>query len=130
MKKTISLWLSSLATVFLSASPVLANGPGIYNPALPILGQKEGDVHLAYLLATFLKVALIAAGLLLLLYLVWGGFEWLTSGGSKEAVASARGRLTAAFTGLVLILLVLVIINFIDWFFHINLLAPEFPEPQ
>jgi hypothetical protein len=122
MTKKIGLLLLSPA--------VLANGPeGIYNPALPVLGRGEGGEHLAYLVATFLKVALIAAGLLLLLYLVWGGFEWLTSGGSKEAVASAKNRLTAAFTGLVLILLVLVIINFIDWFFDINLLAPEFPEP-
>lgn len=38
--------------------------------------------------------------LAVLIMLVWGGFEWITSGGEKEAVGKARNRIIAALVGL------------------------------
>lgn len=43
------------------------------------------------------------AGLILLLYLIWGGFSLMLSKGDQKAVEAARGRITTAITGFVII---------------------------
>lgn len=47
--------------------------------------------------------AIIGAGILLLVYLVYGGLEWLTSGGDKAKLESARAKLTNALIGVAII---------------------------
>lgn len=44
-----------------------------------------------------------AAGLLLLLYLIWGGFGYMMSGGDPKAVDAAKKRITTALIGFVII---------------------------
>lgn len=58
-------------------------------------------------------VAIIAA----LLFLVWGGFKWLTSGGDKQAVGAARDHIIAAIIGLVVIFLSYFILQIVVQFF-------------
>jgi len=65
------------------------------------------------LVQLFFVLAIIAA----LLYLVWGGFKWLTSGGDKQAVASAREHIIAALIGLVIVFLSYFILNIVMNFF-------------
>ncbi len=48
-------------------------------------------------------VALIVSGIALLVYLVWGGLEWLVSGGDKTKVQNAQSRLTNALIGVAII---------------------------
>ncbi len=38
--------------------------------------------------------------LVVLVMLIWGAFEWITSGGDKEAVGKARSRIINALIGL------------------------------
>ncbi|OGE42407.1 hypothetical protein A3B45_04355 [Candidatus Daviesbacteria bacterium RIFCSPLOWO2_01_FULL_39_12] len=46
-------------------------------------------------------IVLLSIGAIILLFMiVWGAYEWITSGGDKESVSRARGRITAAFIGL------------------------------
>lgn len=61
----------------------------------------------SFLVAFIIVVAFLAA----LLYIVIGAFQWITSGGDKEKVASARNHIIAAVIGLVVIALSFVIIN-------------------
>lgn len=44
-----------------------------------------------------------AAGLILLLYLIWGGFTLMLSRGDQKAVEAARARITTAITGFIII---------------------------
>lgn len=44
-----------------------------------------------------------AAGLLLLLYLIWGGFGYMLSGGDPKATESAKQKITNAVIGFVII---------------------------
>ncbi len=44
-------------------------------------------------------IAIIGSGILLLGFLIWGGMEWLVSGGDKGKAESARNRLTNALIG-------------------------------
>lgn len=58
-------------------------------------------------------IAVIAA----LLYLIYGGFRWLTSGGDKQAVGAARDHIVAAIIGLVIIFLSYFILQIVVGFF-------------
>ena len=58
-------------------------------------------------------IAVIAA----LLYLIYGGFRWLTSGGDKQAVGAARDHIIAAIIGLVVIFLSYFILQIVVRFF-------------
>jgi hypothetical protein len=71
-------------------------------------------------------IAIIAA----LLYLVYGGFKWLTSGGDKQAVASAREHIVAAIIGLVIIFLSYFILQIIIGFFVPNFNWTTFELPD
>lgn len=68
---------------------------------------------------TFIFVVAIIASLL---FLIWGGFKWLTSGGDKAAVQTARDHIVAAIIGLVVIFLSYFILNLLLRFF----LGPSF----
>jgi hypothetical protein len=75
----------------------------IYNPALPEEWRtiESSSGFLAQLIAVFLHVLLIGAGIAALFYLILGGLQWITSGGDKAGVEAAREKITAAMIGLV-----------------------------
>ena len=50
-----------------------------------------------------LKFVFPAAGILLLFYLVLGGFSLMTSAGDPKAMQSAKGKITSALIGFVII---------------------------
>lgn len=68
----------------------------------------------------------IAAVLLTLAFLLYGGFLWITSEGNKQTLENARKTLTFAIVGLALVLLSFFAINLISYFFNIPLL-PQVP---
>lgn len=43
------------------------------------------------------------AGIFFLIFLVWGGVQWITSGGEKGSVENARNQITNAAIGLVIV---------------------------
>ncbi len=53
--------------------------------------------------SSMLNVVMLIAALLVFAYMIWGGIEWITSGGDKSKAESARNKLTAAIIGLVII---------------------------
>jgi|GEM_PF-670763 len=54
------------------------------------------------LLVTYL---LPGAGLLMLLYLIFGGFQYMLSGGDPKAVQAAKGKITGAIVGFIIVFL-------------------------
>ena len=73
-------------------------------------------------LPALLSFILIAAIIISLIYLIWGGIKWITSGGDKGNVETARGHIIAAIIGLVLVFSAWFIMNFIlQTFFGGNL---------
>lgn len=72
-----------------------------------------GEVSLSDIL-NFITNGLIMLGLILsLIFLIWGGFSWITSGGDKEKVDKARKTILMAIVGLGLVFLAFVIVRFI-----------------
>lgn len=67
-------------------------------------------------LSVTLKVFFIIAGVTALYFLFWGTFDWITSGGDKEKVSTARQRIGNAVLGIALIFVVLAIIATLEKF--------------
>lgn len=55
------------------------------------------------LMNSVLTFVMVVAALLVFLYLIMGGIEWITSGGDKGKTESARNKITAAVIGLVIL---------------------------
>ncbi len=57
-------------------------------------------VSLGSVITTLLSFVMAIAALAVFLYLIWGGFEWITSGGDKNKAEQARSKITTAVIGL------------------------------
>lgn len=96
----------------------------ITNPVLPsTIGQNPDSVgYLQKLLPTAVTLLLIIGALFFFFNLIMGAIQWISSGGDKEGVAKARGRITSALVGLVILFAVFAIIQLIENFFGVNIL--------
>ncbi len=66
-------------------------------------------------------MGIIIASLAVLIYLVWGGIEWLTAGGDKNKTETAQKRLSNAIIGLTIVIISLALWKTILYFFGVNL---------
>lgn len=62
----------------------------------PPQGYKDLGVFVTNVITLSFSIAI----LVVLVMLIWGAFEWITSGGDKEAVGKARNRIINALIGL------------------------------
>ena len=101
----------------------------IINPALPettrYLSSGRG---LAFYIASLWRTTVTVGGIAFLLYLVWGGFEWLQAGGDKTKLETAQHKITNALIGLTIRIGSCAITRFIEFVFKIDLLNPVFPS--
>jgi len=105
----------------------------IYNPALrESMGKGEGAIIFGNLISRIIKVFLIGGVLLCFLYLMLGGFQWITSGGEKEGVQSAKQKITQAIVGLAILACSWAIIVLLGKFLGIQLLGGpiKLPTPE
>lgn len=81
-------------------SPVAAIGPGAEG-----IGRFFGNI---------INIIFIFAGIVFLFLVIMSAFQWMISGGDKENIAKARGRLTSAIIGLFILSLSFVIVRIIE----------------
>lgn len=74
-------------------------------------------VELGPLIKSGISVALIVAAILTFAFLVWGGIQWIASGGDKAKYEEARSRITAALIGLAITALAWLLIKLVAYFF-------------
>lgn len=60
----------------------------------------QGFTTIGDFVSKTLTLSFLLAILLVLVMLIWGAFEWISSGGDKEAVGKARNRIINALIGL------------------------------
>lgn len=75
-----------------------------------------------WIIQDFIFYFYIAAIILALLFIVWGGFNWITSGGDKQKLAQARQRIVFAIVGLIIAFLAYFIIGIVGNFFGVELI--------
>lgn len=91
MKKIIFLFLVSAG----SALPAISRAVTLTNPL--------GTTDIRVLAGTIIKAVLGLAGVAALLMFVWGGTQWIISGGDPKKVEKGRETLKWAIFGLVFI---------------------------
>lgn len=91
---------------------------------LPALGSKNiadifnGNGTLAD--PGLVKLLISLAGLFLLFYLVAGGFGMMTSKGDPKAVEAAKGKITTAFIGFVIIAIGYLLVQLLGLIFGLG----------
>ena len=77
------------------------------------------NIHLekSNLFGTIIEIILILAAVISLVFLILGGIRWITSGGDRAKIASARSTLIAALVGLLISFFTFLIIGYIFSFF-------------
>ena len=101
---------------------VYAVGQGTINVSQPST-MKVTDV--GTLISGAIATAFILAGLIVFAYLVWGGLQWVTAGGDKAHIETARGRITNALVGLAIIASAYAIVRLLEFFFGYSILGPQ-----
>ena len=100
----------------------------IVNNAISKQIPQEAGAGLAFYIATLWKTVVIVGGLAFIIYLVWGGIEYLMSGGDKGKITEAQSKITGATIGLAILVASYAITLFVQGVFKINILAPVFPN--
>jgi hypothetical protein len=77
-----------------------------------------------------IKFILLIAFVLSFLFLVIGGIRWMTGGGDEKAVSGARGMITAAIIGLVIVLVSYALIVLAETFFGVKIISGNISIPQ
>ncbi|MEA2057015.1 MAG: hypothetical protein U9O78_04930 [Patescibacteria group bacterium] len=97
IKKVVFSSVGALTATAMSASPALAQ---LGEVAVPSQGYAA---NIGGLISGLLNLVMVIAAILVFLYLIWGGIEWITSGGDKSKTESARNKITSAVIGLVVL---------------------------
>ncbi|MCR4276615.1 MAG: hypothetical protein NUV87_00640 [Candidatus Roizmanbacteria bacterium] len=84
---------------------------GISPPPAMNVGGSDPVKGLGKFIGFGIQMFLLVAGMFLLLYLLWGAFDWIASGGEKEKISKAQSKITNAVIGMVLIFVVLTVFN-------------------
>jgi hypothetical protein len=108
---------------------VLAQGNGVNIMPGGQFGNL-GQITLASIISAVIVLVLVVAALIFFFMLVMGGIRYITSGGDKGQTESARGQITAALIGLVIVFAAWAIINLINLFFGVNILGLNVPSAQ
>lgn len=96
----------------------------ITNPALgPSLQEKSGVSFFQSAIPNMIGLAFVVGSLIFFFVMIVAAIQWITSGGDKQALESARGKLTNAIVGFVVLLLIFVILKVIQDFFGLDILS-------
>jgi len=74
---------------------------------------KDPTAAVGSLISLGIKVFIFITVLALLIYLLLGGLEWISSGGEKEKLSKAQKKITNAVVGIFIIIIVLVVFRLI-----------------
>lgn len=132
IKKSLITSVSTIAATFTLATPAFAgslsgicptNGTG--STTLSALCQKDPGT----IIGSVITFIFVLAGILSLIFLVWGGIRWVTSQGEKSNVEGARNQIVAAVIGLIFVFLSYALVNLaLNFFTGTNLSNLNIPN--
>ena len=67
-------------------------------------------------MAKFIDILLYFAGAVAVVFLVIGGYQYVTSRGNEEAMEKAKKTITAAIIGIVIIIMAFAIVQIVNTF--------------
>lgn len=109
---------------------LLAVGGG--NPAGPLTTDIEtlakplfNIQDIGLFISRIISMALIMAGILCIVFLIWGGINWMMSQGEKSKYEEARNRITSALIGLAIVAVVWLLWMIILYFLGIGTITDK-----
>jgi hypothetical protein len=121
LKKSIilSLFIALLSTTFILRTPIVQ--AQITNPVTGSFGEYSQDTtsgaqFVGYFVNIWAAVTTVG-GLAVILFMIWGAFDWITAGGDTGKIGKARDKMTNAVIGLILLVSTFVIIGFVGRLF-------------
>jgi hypothetical protein len=94
--------------------------PGGYSVEGPS-GFKFAGGNLGNIINALVPYIFGMAGLALLVILIWGGFELMTSAGDPKKMQSAQGKLTNAVVGFIIIFVAYWLVQILEVIFGIKI---------
>lgn len=118
LKKKLTSLLISLSFVFALSLPALVGAAGDYGmgQTLGATGYKETltkNSDVATIIGNIIGYLLSFVGLIFLIMIIYGGFEWMTAGGDEAKVKKAISLFTQAVFGLLIISAAYLLTRFI-----------------
>lgn len=121
MTKKFILTLSPIS--YLLSSAAIAHAQGSFQIGLD--SQVSSRVAINSDLGTFISrvfsAIIIVAGIASFIYMVYGGLQWVMSGGEKDKITEARNKITQAIIGLAVVAAAWAIFKLVDYFFGIGI---------
>jgi hypothetical protein len=87
-------------------------------PGTANLGAADGGF--GTWVSSLMRVVMLAGVLVAFVFLILGAIEWITSGGDKGKVESARGKITNAVIGLIVLAAVTAILTLVQDFLGVS----------
>ena len=115
--------MSVLHSLVALVSPVAtssANTSSQQLSKLPTFTVQTMDITV--ILNELVAYAIILAGFLSIVFLLWGGIQFIISGGKDDKVKAATGTIRNAIIGLLVTILSVSIINFISQLFRLSII--------
>lgn len=81
------------------------------------------------LIGSIVGIALVLATLAAFIFLIWGGIQWITSGGDKAGVEAAQHRIQAALLGLLIVFATWALFTVVGRFLGIDVFNLVIPSP-
>jgi hypothetical protein len=81
------------------------------------------------LIGALISAVFVIAGLIAFVFLIWGGIQWITSGGDKAGVEGAQKRIQAALIGLLIVAASWAIMSLVAKFLGIDIFNLNFATP-
>lgn len=95
---------------------------------IPFINPNEGDFDtvsanpLGRLIATLWQTMVVLGGLLVLMNLVWGAFNWISASGDEKKIEDARNKITHAVIGMTILAASYAIMKFLEGVFGFSLI--------
>lgn len=128
--KKITFAISSVLSFFI---PKIAFAQALTPTPIPgsigIVEPSQGYKTLGAFINNAVTLVFGIALLLTLIYLIWGAFDWITSGGDKEGVGKARSKIINALVGLVILGVAFALARTAGEFLGFDLLNIVIPKP-
>lgn len=112
--RTLALFTILTGLLVILTTPVFADEP-------KQIGEAVGIIE------NIIKLLAPAAAVAFLIMLIWGGFQFVTSGGDPKAAGAARSTLTYAIIGIVLVVASWLILQLIGNITGVNVTNVEIP---
>lgn len=128
-KKLITLGAAYGTALLLNPGSVFANSDNISITNVGgNIANSISNIKPSGIVSVVIQALLGVAGIIAFIFLLWGGLQWILSGGDKEGTEKARKRITAALIGLAIVFSAYALLFIVRAVFGVNFF--EFTLPQ